>query len=59
MQFKHSPLAKHPELVGSFCLLCGKLIAAGPNPEILKFLEHLHDCPSIRKQPDIKLRQAA
>ena len=45
MPFKHFPLLKHPELISSYCSLCGDLVAASPNPEILKILERLHDCP--------------
>ncbi len=49
MQFKHSPLSEQSELVGSFCLLCGKLVAASPNPEILTILEQLHECPQTQR----------
>ena len=45
MPFKHFPLLKHPELISSYCSLCGDLVAASPSPEILKILERLHDCP--------------
>jgi len=50
MQFKHSPLPEHSELTGSFCLLCGKLVAASLNPEILVTLERLHECLPLGKQ---------
>ena len=50
MQFKHSPLPEHSELTGSFCLLCGKLVAASLNPEILVILERLHECLPLGKQ---------
>jgi hypothetical protein len=50
MQFKHSPLPEHSELTGSFCLLCGKLVAASLNPEILLILERLHECLPLEKQ---------
>jgi hypothetical protein len=59
MLFKHSSLPKHPELVGSYCSLCGKLVAASPNPEILTILERLHECPPIRKQQIQQIRKAA
>ena len=59
MQFKHSPLPEHSELVGSFCLLCGKLVAASPNPETLVILERLHECPPLWKQRAQELRDAA
>jgi len=59
MQFKHSLLLEHSELVGSFCLLCGKLVAASPNTNILAILERLHDCPPSRKQPTSQVRDAA
>lgn len=51
MPFKHFPLLKHPELISSYCSLCGELVAASPNPEILTILERLHDCPQMRKHP--------
>jgi hypothetical protein len=59
MQFKHLPLTEHSELVGSYCLLCGKLVAASLNNEILVILERLHECPALRKQRDLQLRDAA
>jgi len=59
MLFNHSPLPKHPELVASYCSLCGKLFAASLNSQILTILEHLHDCPAIKKLRVVKLRKAA
>jgi len=59
MLFQHSPLPKHPELIGSYCLLCGKLVAAGLNTEILAIIERLHECPPLRKQRASQLPDAA
>ena len=59
MQFKHSPLPEHSELIGSFCLLCGKLVAASINVEILAILERLHECPPLVKQRASELRDPA
>ena len=54
MVFKHSPLPKHPELLGSYCSLCGKLVAASPNPTILIILERLHECQSMENKQLLK-----
>jgi len=59
MPFKHSPLPKHQELVGSYCLFCGKLVAASLNTEILIIIERLHDCPPSWNQHVLQLQEAA
>lgn len=50
MMFQHSPLPEHPEMIASYCPLCGKLVAASVDSEILAFVERLHDCPMRIKQ---------
>lgn len=49
MSFQRSPLRDRPELVASYCLLCGELVAASPNIEILAIIEQLHECSPIWK----------
>jgi len=57
MLFKRFSLPKHPELVGSYCSFCGKLVAASPNLEILTTLEQLHECITNQKTANETARQ--
>lgn len=59
MEFKHLPLPEHSDLIGSFCSLCGELVAASLNPEILVILERLHECPALRRERTRQIKEAA
>jgi hypothetical protein len=50
MVFQHSPSPKHPEVIASYCPLCGMFVGASFNPEILALIERIHQCPALRKK---------
>jgi len=44
MAFLHTPVSAHPSLIVSYCKKCRSLVAASPNPSVLKSAEQAHQC---------------